>query len=109
MEGKNYTIADRFRSFYPVIVDVETAGLVPQTDALLEISMMTVKMDENGLRKRRLGGAAARRAAAISSSSRRNCSSKSAAALEGAWKAVEGATAAEKAAMRFFKVVVEVQ
>ena len=27
--------------------------------------------------------------------------------LEGEWKAVEGATAAEKAAMRFFKVVVE--
>ena len=29
-------------------------------------------------------------------------------ALNGEWKAVEGATAAEKAAMRFFKVVVEV-
>ena len=34
---------------------------------------------------------------------------KGAATLEGEWKAVEGATAAEKAAMRFFKVVVEVQ
>ena len=32
-----------------------------------------------------------------------------AATLDGDWKAVEGATAAEKAAMRFFKVVVEVQ
>ena len=30
-----------------------------------------------------------------------------AAALDGEWKSVEGATAAEKAAMRFFKVVVE--
>ncbi len=29
--------------------------------------------------------------------------------LDGEWKTVEGATAAEKAAMRFFKVVVEVQ
>ena len=29
-----------------------------------------------------------------------------AATLDGEWKAVEGATAAEKAAMRFFKVVV---
>ncbi len=29
--------------------------------------------------------------------------------LDGEWKVVEGATAAEKAAMRFFKVVVEVQ
>ena len=32
-----------------------------------------------------------------------------AATLEGEWKAVEGATARERAAMRFFKVVVEVQ
>ena len=29
--------------------------------------------------------------------------------VDGEWKAVEGATAAEKAAMRFFKVVVEGQ
>ena len=29
--------------------------------------------------------------------------------VDGEWKAVEGATAAKKAAMRFFKVVVEVQ
>ena len=29
--------------------------------------------------------------------------------LDGEWKAVEGASAAEKAAMRFFKVVVVVQ
>ena len=33
---------------------------------------------------------------------------KGAATLDGEWKTVEGA-AAEKAAMRFFKVVVEVQ
>ena len=34
---------------------------------------------------------------------------KGAATLDGEWKSVEGASAAEKAAMRFFKVVVEVQ
>ena len=34
---------------------------------------------------------------------------KGAESLDGEWKAVEGATVAEKAAMRFFKVVVEVQ
>ena len=34
---------------------------------------------------------------------------KGAATLDGEWKTVEGASAAEKAAMRFFKVVVEVQ
>ena len=33
---------------------------------------------------------------------------KGAATLDGEWKSVEGATAAEKASMRFFKVVVEV-
>jgi len=33
---------------------------------------------------------------------------KGAETVNGEWKAVEGATAAEKAAMRFFKVVVEV-
>ena len=32
---------------------------------------------------------------------------KGAVSLDGEWKSVEGATAAEKAAMRFFKVVVE--
>ena len=44
-----YSIKDRFRQFYPVIVDVETAGLDPKTDALIEVSMMTVKMDEKGM------------------------------------------------------------
>ena len=34
---------------------------------------------------------------------------KGAATLDGDWKAVEAATAAEKAAMRFFKGVVDVQ
>ena len=33
---------------------------------------------------------------------------KEVANLDGEWKSVEGATAAEKAAMRFFKVVVVV-
>ena len=34
---------------------------------------------------------------------------KGAESLDGEWEAVDGATAAEKAAMRFFKVMVEVQ
>ena len=34
---------------------------------------------------------------------------KGVATLDGEWKSVEGATAEEKAAMRFFKVVVEVR
>lgn len=39
---------DRFREFLPVVVDVETAGLEPETDAILEVSMMTLKIDEKG-------------------------------------------------------------
>ena len=41
-------IANRFRGFLPVVVDVETAGFNPQTDALLEIAAVTLRMDENG-------------------------------------------------------------
>lgn len=41
-------IKNRFRGYLPVIIDVETAGLNAQTDALLELAAITVKMDENG-------------------------------------------------------------
>lgn len=43
------SIKDRFRQFLPVVVDVETAGLDPKSSALLEVAMMTVKMDEQGM------------------------------------------------------------
>jgi ribonuclease T len=42
-------IAQRFRGFLPVIVDVETGGFNARTDALLEIAAVTVRMDEEGL------------------------------------------------------------
>ena len=42
------TIKDRFRGFLPVVVDVETAGLDPKKSALIEVAMMTVKIDEKG-------------------------------------------------------------
>ncbi|RWR03534.1 ribonuclease T [[Pantoea] beijingensis] len=42
------TLSDRFRGFYPVVIDVETAGFNAKTDALLEIAAVTLKMDENG-------------------------------------------------------------
>ncbi len=38
----------RFRGFLPVVVDVETGGLNPKTDALLEIAAVTLQMDEAG-------------------------------------------------------------
>jgi len=42
-------MARRFRGFLPVVVDVETGGLNPKTDALLEIALVTVRMDEKGM------------------------------------------------------------
>ncbi|WP_130098383.1 ribonuclease T [Siccibacter turicensis] len=41
-------LSDRFRGFYPVVIDVETAGFNAKTDALLEIAAVTLKMDEQG-------------------------------------------------------------
>lgn len=41
-------IADRFRGFLPVVVDVETGGFNPATDALLEIGAVLLDMDSDG-------------------------------------------------------------
>lgn len=41
-------MAQRFRGFLPVIVDVETGGFNSQTDALLEIAAVTIRMDQEG-------------------------------------------------------------
>lgn len=41
-------IASRFRGFLPVVIDVESAGLNPATDALLELAAITLKMEEDG-------------------------------------------------------------
>ncbi len=41
-------LSGRFRGFYPVVIDVETAGFNAKTDALLEIAAITMKMDEDG-------------------------------------------------------------
>ncbi len=43
-----HTLKGRFRGFYPVVIDVETAGFNAKTDALLEIAAYTLKMDEQG-------------------------------------------------------------
>jgi ribonuclease T len=42
-------LVQRFRGYFPVVIDVETAGFNSQTDALLEIAAITLKMDEHGL------------------------------------------------------------
>lgn len=44
----NPLIASRFRGFLPVIIDVETGGLNAETDALLEIAAVIVRMDWQG-------------------------------------------------------------
>jgi ribonuclease T len=45
----NPDIAKRFRGFLPVVVDVETGGFNAKTDALLEIAIITIRMDDQGL------------------------------------------------------------
>lgn len=42
-------MADRFRGYLPIVVDVETAGFNAQTDALLEVAAVILGMDEQGL------------------------------------------------------------
>ncbi|VFP86677.1 Ribonuclease T [Candidatus Erwinia haradaeae] len=44
----NSLLSSRFRGFYPVVIDVETAGFDPRTNALLEIAAITLKMDNYG-------------------------------------------------------------
>ncbi|MDA9271775.1 ribonuclease T [bacterium] len=41
-------IKNRFRGFLPVIVDVETAGVDPQKNALLEMCIVLIEMDSHG-------------------------------------------------------------
>lgn len=42
------TLSTRFRGFLPIVIDVETAGLNPQKDALLELAAISIKMNEAG-------------------------------------------------------------
>jgi ribonuclease T len=41
-------IASRFRGFLPVVIDVETGGFNPVTDALLEVAAVLLKLDDLG-------------------------------------------------------------
>ena len=47
-----FSIADRFRGFLPVVVDVETGGFNTKTDALLEIAAVLVEIEEDGTFRR---------------------------------------------------------
>ncbi len=41
-------MAERFRGYLPVVIDIETGGFNAQTDALLELGATLVRMDEQG-------------------------------------------------------------
>ena len=47
-----YPISRRFRSFLPVVVDVETGGFNPKTDALLDIASVLLRLDDDGRLRR---------------------------------------------------------
>ena len=44
----SFSIAERFRSFLPVVVDVETGGFNCRTDALLEIAAVLLDPQDDG-------------------------------------------------------------
>ena len=46
--GHKTPMAERFRGFLPVVVDVETGGFNSATDALLEIAATPILMDDDG-------------------------------------------------------------
>ena len=46
-------MAERFRGFLPVVIDVETAGFNARRDALLEIAAVTLEMDAEGFISRK--------------------------------------------------------
>ena len=46
-------MAERFRGFLPVVIDVETAGFNARRDALLEIAAVTLTMDAEGFISRK--------------------------------------------------------
>lgn len=47
-KNPTHPMAKRFRGFLPVVVDVETGGFNPETDALLEIAAVTLRINSHG-------------------------------------------------------------
>jgi ribonuclease T len=45
-------MANRFRGFLPVVIDVETGGFNCKTDALLEVAAVLLEMEDEGLLSR---------------------------------------------------------
>lgn len=51
-DAQRSLLAERFRGFLPVVVDVETGGFEARTDALLEVAAVTLKMNQEGILSR---------------------------------------------------------
>jgi ribonuclease T len=49
LEEASYALANRFRTYLPVVVDIETGGFNSKTDAILEISAVILGMNENNI------------------------------------------------------------
>jgi ribonuclease T len=49
MINEKSPIARRFRGYLPVVMDLETGGFNPETDALLELAAVIIEMDEDGM------------------------------------------------------------
>jgi ribonuclease T len=47
-DNEIYPLTDRFRSYLPVVIDVETGGFNHHTDALLEVAAVFLRGDEKG-------------------------------------------------------------
>ncbi len=47
-DSEKTPIAQRFRSFLPVVVDIETAGFNSETDAMLEIAAVLLCLNDRG-------------------------------------------------------------
>ena len=48
LEQDKPSMSNRFRGYLPVVLDVETGGFNPGTDALLESAIAIIEMDERG-------------------------------------------------------------
>ncbi len=46
---KTHRIADRFRGFLPIVIDVETGGFEAKKHALLEMAAQVICMEDNGV------------------------------------------------------------
>lgn len=48
MTRQRSSLSRRFRGLLPIVIDVETSGLHAETDALLEIAAVTLRMNDEG-------------------------------------------------------------